>query len=300
MERHVEHPQARTSRHGRPRSGGPDTDTRLPRPAEAVAPDPDDAFLSAMRASGYASVPSGTEVTSRGYAPAPAEYQAQADYQAAARPPAMGAGEWMPRPAAGPPADGEEVAAVYRAGPRRPPAPAPVAGLLRRMPAAKLTGLGCGLLATAALLVFGFLDRWLLDGAQGAYGAFFLLVGVAAGAWVRPLDLIAAPIALPIAFAVGTLPVQHGPTGFPGLLVGVFTVLALNAGWLYGGTLLCALLVLVRKALLIAGRRASRPVSRQRRPGPGSRAAAPRPGRSAPRSPERSRAGGRPRRVARL
>ncbi|WP_018536418.1 DUF6542 domain-containing protein [Streptomyces sp. MspMP-M5] len=298
MEQHVEQPQARTSPHGRPRSGGPDTDTRLPRPAEAMAADPDDAFLSAMRASGYASVPSGTEVTARGYAPGPAEYGAPA-YQAAA-PPAMAAGEWMPRPAAGPPADGEEVAAVYRAGPRRPPAPAPVAGLLRRMPAAKLTGLGCGLLATAALLAFGFLDRWLLDGAQGAYGAFFLLVGVAAGAWVRPLDLVAAPVALPIAFAVGTLPVQHGPTGFPGLLVGVFTVLALNAGWLYGGTLLCGLLVVVRKALLIAGRRASRPVSRQRRPGPGPRAGAPRPGGSARRGPEHSRGGGRPRRVARL
>ncbi|MFI1199289.1 DUF6542 domain-containing protein [Streptomyces sp. NPDC020883] len=298
MEQHVEQPQARTSPHGRPRSGGPDTDTRLPRPAEAVAPDPDDAFLSAMRASGYASVPSGTEVTARGYAPGPAEHRAPAR-PSAARPETgteTGAGEWMPRPAPSPPADGEEVAAVYRAGPRRPPAP----GLLRRMPAAKLTGLGCGLLATAALLLFGFLDRWLLDGAQGAYGAFFLLVGVAAGAWVRPLDLAAAPVALPIAFALGTLPVQHGPTGFPGLLVGVFTVLALNAGWLYGGTLICALLVLVRKALLIAGGRASRPVSRQRRPGPGRRAASPRPGGSGPRSPEHSRAGGRPRRVARL
>ncbi|ANZ16510.1 hypothetical protein SNOUR_16055 [Streptomyces noursei ATCC 11455] len=291
MEQYTEEREARTAPCGRPHDGGPDPgrDARLPRPAEAVGPDPDDAFLSAMRASGYASVPAGTEVTARGYAPTPAEFRASA----------VRAGEWMPRPAAGPPTEGEEVAAVYRAGPRRPPAPAPVAGLLRRMPAAKLTGLGCGLLATAALLAFGFLDRWLFGGTQTAYGVFFLLVSVAAGAWVRPLDLVAAPVALPIAFAVGTLPVQHGPAGLTGLLIGVFTVLALNAGWLYGGTLVCGLLVLVRKALLIAGRRASRPVSRQRRSGPGPRASAPGPDGSAPRAPDRSRPGSRPRQAAR-
>lgn len=291
----MEEPEARTPQPGRPYGGGPDAgqDARLPRPAEAVAPDPDDAFLSAMRASGYASVPAGTEVTARGYAPAPGEFRAPV------RPPVTAGGERMPRPAAGPPADGDEVAAVYRAGPRRPPAPAPVASLARRMPAAKLTGLGCGLLATFALLAFGFVDRWLLGGAQSAYGVFFLLVSVAAGAWVRPYDLVAAPVALPIAFAVGTVPVQHGQAGFPGLLIGVFTVLALNAGWLYGGTLVCGLVVLVRKALLIARRRASRPVSRQRRSGPGPRATAPRPDGSVPRAPHRSRPGSRPRQVAR-
>lgn len=291
----MEEHEARTSPHGRPHGGGPDAgqDARLPRPAEAVAPEPDDAFLSAMRASGYASVPAGTEVTARGYAPAPGEFRAPV------RPPVVGAGGRMRRPAVGLPAEGEEVAAVYRAGPRRPPAPAPVAGLVRRLPAAKLTGLGCGLLATAALLAFGFLDRWLFGGAQTAYGVFFLLVSVAAGAWVRPYDLIAAPVALPIAFAVGTVPVQHGPAGFTGLLIGVFTVLALNAGWLYGGTLVCGLLVLVRKALLIARRRASRPVSRQRRSGPGPRATALRPEESATPTPSHSRPGNRPRQVAR-
>ncbi|MER7149667.1 hypothetical protein ABT366_02200, partial [Streptomyces lydicus] len=59
----MEQYETRTHQHGPPRSGRPGTDTgtRLPRPAEAVADDPDDAFLSAMRASGFASVPaSGT------------------------------------------------------------------------------------------------------------------------------------------------------------------------------------------------------------------------------------------------
>ncbi len=291
----MEHPQARMSPPGRPLSGGPEAgqDARLPRPAEAVAPDPDDAFLSAMRASGYASVPAGTEVTTRGYAPAPAEFQPPA------RPSARRAEDRMPRSAAGPPLDGEEVAAVYRAGPRRP-APAPVDGLVRRLPAAKLTGLGCGLLAAFTLLALGFLDRWLLGGAQAAYGVCFLLVGLAAGAWVRPRDLIAAPVALPIAFTVGAVPVQHGPAGLTGLLVGVFTVLALNAGWLYGGTLLCALVVLVRRALLSARRRASQPVSRQRQSGTGPRGTAPGTDGAEPQGPGHSRSGSRPRQVARL
>ena len=71
------------------------------------------------------------------------------------------------------------------------------------MPAPKLTGLGCWLLATLALLAFAAVDRLLFGGAQTAYGVFFMLVSACAALWVRPYDLITAPIALPIAFVVG-------------------------------------------------------------------------------------------------
>lgn len=124
-----------------------------------------------------------------------------------------------------------------------------------------LTGLGCWLLATVALLVVAFLDRLLLDSEQTPYGVFFVLVSVCASVWVRPYDLIAAPVALPIAFALGALPIERGPDGFGGTVMGIFTVLALDAPWLYAGTLICALVALFRKAMLIAQRRASRPVS---------------------------------------
>ncbi|MFI7097847.1 DUF6542 domain-containing protein [Streptomyces sp. NPDC050161] len=166
------------------------------------------------------------------------------------------------------------------------------------MPAPKLTGLGCGLLSTLALLAFAALDQFLFDGAQAAYGVFFLLVAVGAGLWVRPYDLVAAPVALPIAFTLGAVPIHRGSDGFGGLLMGVFTVLALNAGWLYAGTLVCVLLVLVRKVVLIVRRRASRPATRPagrpqgRRPATGQDAPAGRPRQD--RSPEN-----RPRQVAR-
>lgn len=185
----------------------------------------------------------------------------------------------LPRPATGPsggrersgagPADTERRAAgtatVYRAG--RRPLPARVVAVLRRMPAPKLTGLGCGLLSTLALLAFAALDELLLDGAQTPYGVFFVLVAFCAGLWVRPYDLIAAPVALPIAFTLGAVPIEHGAGGFGGLVMGVFSVLALSAGWLYAGTLVCVFLALVRKVVLIARRRASRPATRPARPG---------------------------------
>ncbi|MFE1773400.1 DUF6542 domain-containing protein [Streptomyces sp. NPDC059008] len=162
------------------------------------------------------------------------------------------------------------------------------------MPAAKLTGLGCWLLATLTLLAFAYLDRLLLGGAQTPYGFFFLLVSVAAAFWVRPYDLICAPVTVPIAFAVGALPIQHGGEGVGGVVTGVFTVLALNAGWLYAGTLVCALITMVRRALVIARRRASRRASRPRNGqyGPSERPAR----RTAERGGTRS--GSRPRRVS--
>lgn len=158
--------------------------------------------------------------------------------------------------------------------------PGPVAALVRRLPAAKLTGLGCALLTTLALLVFAFLDRLLAGGSPTVYGVCFVLAGAAGALWVRPYDLIVAPVTLPIAYTVGSLPVAGAGGGAGGggggLLMGVFTLLAVNAGWLYLGTALSIVLVGLRKCLLILQRRVQRPDVRQdrdrrprdRRPGP--------------------------------
>ncbi len=167
-----------------------------------------------------------------------------------------------------------ETSTVYRAGARRV-LPGPLAALVRRLPAAKLTGLGCALLTTLALLVMAFLDRLLAGGSPTVYGVCFVLAGAAGALWVRPYDLVVAPVTLPIAYTVGCLPVA-GAGGSGSLLMGVFTVLAVNAGWLYLGTALSVLLVGFRKCLLILRRRAQRPDVRQdrdrrprdRRPGP--------------------------------
>lgn len=223
MEQH----EARTPQHSPPRSARPPAgqDARLPRPAEAAAPDPDDDFLTAMRASGFASVPASAPAVVHAAARGPAQ---AGPARAPARAPAPAAPGRAPAPPRG-----MESSTVYRARPQRPALPAAAPALRRRMPAAKLTGLGCWLLATVALLAFAFLDRLLFGGAPAAYGVCYLLVGVAAALWVRPYDLVIAPVTLPIAFTLGALPLQHGADGFDGLLMGVFTVLALNAGWLY-------------------------------------------------------------------
>lgn len=165
----------------------------------------------------------------------------------------------------GPGADGfgEESATVYRVRARRSGPLAPLAAAAARLPAPRLTGLGCGLLSTLALVVFAFVDRLLFDAAPTAYGVFFVVVSVCAGLWVRPYDLITAPVALPIAYTVGAVPISHNTGGFGGLLMGVFTVLATQAGWLYAGTLACALIVLVRKAAALARRQAERLARRQ-------------------------------------
>lgn len=283
MEQH----EARTHQHSPPRSGrsGTDTGTRLPRPAEALAPDPDDAFLSAMRASGFSSVPAS--------APVPAAVRGPAQQTGAARGPTGAAlVHRAPEHAAAPPG-GLESSTVYRARPQRRPVPPPPAGVRRRLPSAKLTGLGCWLLATLTLLAFAYVDRQLLGAAPAPYGVFFLLVSIGAAFWVRPYDLICAPITLPIAFTLGALPIHRGGDGFDGLVMGVFTVLALDAGWLYAGTLVCALIAIVRRSLVIARRRANRPAIRpQDGPYGPQDGPAERPG-------DRSRPGSRPRQVAR-
>lgn len=44
-----------------------------------------------------------------------------------------------------------------------------------------------------------------------------------------------APVVVPIAFAVGLLPMADGDGGTGGRLMGLVTALATQAGWLYGG-----------------------------------------------------------------
>lgn len=135
-----------------------------------------------------------------------------------------------------------------------PPGPTPV----RRLPRPRLTGLGGGLFACAAMVLVGGID-WLLFGSSlFAYGLLFLPVAASTALWVRPADLITAPVSVPIAFAVGVWPVSGGSGGFGGELMGIVSALSLHAGWLYAGTVVAALIALVRKAALIGKRRLPR------------------------------------------
>ncbi|MFC9388142.1 DUF6542 domain-containing protein [Streptomyces venezuelae] len=128
----------------------------------------------------------------------------------------------------------------------RRPVP-PVVLALRRFPQPRLTGLGAGLFASAVMLTLGLLDRLLLDGSPVAYGLLFLPVSALTALWVRTADLVTAPIGVPIAFAVGVVPIAGGTGGFGGQAMAVVTALAVHAGWLYGGTLVAGLIASVRK-----------------------------------------------------
>ncbi|MFD0438257.1 DUF6542 domain-containing protein [Streptomyces chartreusis] len=143
----------------------------------------------------------------------------------------------------------EQAAAVRRPAPE----PAPT----RRFPDPRLTGLGSGLFCGAVMLVLGYLDS-LLFGSLTMYSVLFLPVCALTALWVREGDLLTAPVVVPIAFAVGLLPVAESGGGFSGHLMGLVSALATEAGWLYGGTLIAGLVVLVRRVRLIARRVAAR------------------------------------------
>ncbi|MFI8229430.1 DUF6542 domain-containing protein [Streptomyces sp. NPDC085900] len=119
------------------------------------------------------------------------------------------------------------------------------------MPNPRLTGLGGGLFCGAVMFVLGCLDDLLLGGSLTVYGVLFLPVCVLTAAWVRKGDLVTAPVVVPIAFAVGLLPVADSSGGVPGRLMGLVTALATQAGWLYGGTLIAGLIVTVRRIALM-------------------------------------------------
>ncbi|MFD3655149.1 DUF6542 domain-containing protein [Streptomyces sp. NPDC058620] len=142
-----------------------------------------------------------------------------------------------------------ETAAVYRvgapgAGPRTVP---PAVAALRRFPNPRLTGIGAGLFAAVTMFVLACLDRLLLDSSETVFGLLFLPVSALTALWVRPADLVTAPISVPIAFAVGVIPISGGGGGLGGQTMAVVTALAVHAGWLYGGTLVAGLIASVRK-----------------------------------------------------
>ncbi|MGX1881006.1 DUF6542 domain-containing protein [Streptomyces sp. NPDC055287] len=155
------------------------------------------------------------------------------------------------------PSGGSADAAVYRVTARPARAVPPVVLALRRLPNPRLTGLGSGLFASAVMLVLGCLDRFLFDGSPIVYGLLFLPVSALTALWVRPADLVTAPIAVPIAFAVGLVPIAGGAAGFGSQIMAVVTALAVHAGWLYGGTLVAGLIATVRKVRLMTRRRAA-------------------------------------------
>ncbi|MFI9761784.1 DUF6542 domain-containing protein [Streptomyces sp. NPDC051963] len=131
-----------------------------------------------------------------------------------------------------------------------------IARAVRRMPNPRLTGLGGGVFCGAVMLVLGCLD-WLLFGSSlTVYSVLFLPVCTLTAVWIRKADLVTAPVVVPIAFAVGLLPVANGSNGADGLLMGLVTALATQAGWLYGGTLIAGLIVLVRRIRMMRRRRA--------------------------------------------
>ncbi|WP_325065116.1 DUF6542 domain-containing protein [Streptomyces apocyni] len=145
---------------------------------------------------------------------------------------------------------------------------------VRRMPNPRLTGLGGGLFASASMLLLAALDRLLLGGSFTVYGVLFVLVSMVTALWVRPAELITAPIVVPLAFAIGLLPIADGSGGFGGQVMGLLTSLAMHAGWLYGGTLIAALVVAVRKVRIVITARRRRARARQAAASAASAAAA--------------------------
>nr|WP_307128853.1 DUF6542 domain-containing protein [Streptomyces sp. B1I3] len=118
---------------------------------------------------------------------------------------------------------------------------------LRRFPNPRLTGIGAGLFAALTMFLLACLDRLLLGSSEIVFGLLFLPVSALTALWVRPADLVTAPIGVPIAFAVGVIPVAGGTGGLGGQMMAVVTALAVHAGWLYGGTLVAGIIATVRK-----------------------------------------------------
>ncbi|MEU9988443.1 DUF6542 domain-containing protein [Streptomyces sp. NPDC048045] len=137
------------------------------------------------------------------------------------------------------------------AGPVREARSAPRGG----MPGPRLTGLGGGLFCVTVMVVLGVLDQLLFGGSLTLYGVLFVPVCVLTALWVRGGDLLTAPVVVPIGFAAGLFPVADGSGGLVGRLMGLVTGLATQAGWLYGGTLVAGVIVLVRRVRWVRSRR---------------------------------------------
>ena len=122
------------------------------------------------------------------------------------------------------------------------------------MPNPRLTGLGGGLFCGAVMFALACLDSLLFGSSLTVYGVLFLPVAALTAVWIRRGDLVTAPVVVPIAFAAGLFPVAEGGGGTAGRLVGLFTALATQAGWLYGGTLVAGVIATVRKVRLMSHR----------------------------------------------
>jgi hypothetical protein len=122
------------------------------------------------------------------------------------------------------------------------------------LPNPRLTGLGGGLFCGALMFALGCLDQLLFGASLRVYGVLFLPVCLLTAVWVRKGDLATAPVVVPIAFAVGLLPVADSSGGLLGRLMGLVTALATQAGWLYGGTLVAGVIVTARKVVLMRHR----------------------------------------------
>ncbi|WSQ11585.1 hypothetical protein OG604_29715 [Streptomyces sp. NBC_01231] len=140
----------------------------------------------------------------------------------------------------------------------RPPGP-PLVQALRRMPNPRLTGLGGGLFCGTLMFLLGCVDELLFGSSLTVYGVLFVLASVLTALWIRRGDLLTAPVIVPIAFTVGLLPVTDSDGGLGGRLMGLFTALATQAGWLYAGALVAGLIATVRKIRLLSRPARERP-----------------------------------------
>lgn len=109
------------------------------------------------------------------------------------------------------------------------------------------------------MFLLGLIDQLLFGGSLTGYGVLFLPVCALTALWVRGGDLLTAPVLVPIAFAVGLLPLADDGGGVAGRLMGLVTALATQAGWLYGGTLIAGVTVIVRRIQLVKRRRRGSP-----------------------------------------
>ncbi|WP_406124182.1 hypothetical protein OHQ89_19115 [Streptomyces canus] len=156
------------------------------------------------------------------------------------------------RPAPGAPLPAQARGERQPAAPRRPPPP--VVQTLRRFPNPRLTGLGGGLFCAGLMFALGFLVSLLFGSSLTVYGVLFVPVSVLTAVWMRRGDLLTAPSIVPIAFAAGLVPVADSSGGTSGRLMGLFTALATQAGWLYAGTLAAGIIALVRRIRLVRSR----------------------------------------------
>lgn len=127
------------------------------------------------------------------------------------------------------------------------------------MPNPRLTGLGGGLFCGTLMFLLGCVDELLFGSSLTVYGVLFVLASVLTALWIRRGDLLTAPVIVPIAFTVGLLPVTDSDGGLGGRLMGLFTALATQAGWLYAGALVAGLIATVRKIRLLSRPARERP-----------------------------------------